>query len=332
MTHRHYCTYFDHRYLPLGIALHESLVAAGGAFTLWVLALDDETRGFLEHAAFPSMEVVPLSRLEAHDPELKRTAATRSRVEYYFTCTPCLPRYLMDVEDLHEVTYLDSDLWFFNSPELVFSELGSGSVAIVPHRFSERAMRSHASYGHYNVGWLTFRNDADGRACLDWWRDRCIEWCYDRVEPTRYADQKYLDEIPVRFGGVKVIRQSGANLAPWNVAQAEVTKGNHGVLANGEPLVFFHFQGLRRVSTNWYDTNLGSYGARTTPVLRRGVFEPYLHAIRSAEAFVASRAPDLAGARGMRRAHLGAWRLRASRAWKTLRALASGNLVRIAAK
>lgn len=327
MTHRHYCTYFDHRYLPLGLALHASLLRHGNEFTLWVLALDEEAASFLDTGNLPSLRVVRLAQLEAFDPELKAIEGTRTRVEYYFSCSPCLPRYLMDVEGVGEITYLDSDLWFFDSPEIVFEELGSDSVAIVPHRFSGRAAKSHLKYGHHNVGWLTFRNDANGRECLEWWRSKCIEWCYDRVEPNRYADQKYLDTFEVLFHGVHPINHPGANLAPWNVAGHAVARGKQGVLVDGKPLVFFHFQGLRKIAPRVYDSNLASYGARLTPALRTGVFEPYLRALRDAETFIATRLPSLAGTQSLRRADLSQWRLRMSHTWRTFRTRITGTLV-----
>lgn len=327
MRHRHYCTYFDHRYLPLGLALHESLLRHGGEFTLWVLALDRECADFLEAAALPNVRVVPLAELEAFDPELKAVEGTRSRVEYYFTCSPCLPRYVMRAHGVDEITYLDSDLWFFSSPEPVFEELGDGSVAIIAHRFTGASAASHARHGIYNVGWLTFRNDGPGKACLEWWRARCIEWCFDRVEADRYADQKYLDRFPELFDGVVGITHPGANLAPWNVGASQVTLRDGAVRVDAQPLVFFHFQGLKRIEGDTYDTNLTSYGARMTPALRDGVFLPYIAALRRAEAFVAPRLPQAIGAQGLRRAGLNQWRVRASRAWRTFRARSAGNLV-----
>lgn len=327
MTHRHYCTYFDHRYLPLGLALHESLMHHGGDFTLWVLALDHECTGFLLAAALPNVRVVPLSNLEAYDSELKAVESTRSRVEYYFTCSPCLPRYLMHVHGVDAITYLDSDLWFFSSPEAVFDEIGGNSVAIIPHRFTGKAAVSHAKHGHYNVGWLTFHADAGGTACLEWWRARCIEWCFDRVEADRYADQKYLDRFPELFDSVVNITHPGANLAPWNVAAAEVSLHDGQPFVDGRALVFFHFQGLRELSPGVYDSNLTSYGARMTPALRDGVFVPYIAALRRAEALIAPRLPKVIGAPGLRRSGLNKWRLLASRTYRTWRARLAGNLI-----
>lgn len=320
MTHRHFCTYFDHRYLALGIALHASLSRVCDDFTLWVLALDEEAADFLDATGLPSLRVVRLAQLEAFDGELKAVESTRSRVEYYFTCSPCLPRYLLDVEKVGEITYLDSDLWFFSSPEAVFDEIGDNAVAIIPHRFSGRAARTHAKHGRYNVGWLTFRDVPDGRACLEWWRERCIEWCFDRVEADRYADQKYLDAFNSRFARVHSVSHSGANLAPWNVGRHQIARNAAGVTVDGQPLVFFHFQGFRRIDADLYDSNLASYGARLTQVLRHDVFEPYLRALRDAEAFVAARLPAAVGVPGLRRAGMAQWRLRASRRWRALRA------------
>ncbi|MBS0226286.1 MAG: glycosyl transferase [Proteobacteria bacterium] len=326
MPHRHYCTYFDHRYLPIGLALHASLQRVGGEFTLWVLALDKEAGDFLSNSGLPDIRVVPLEALEAFDPELKATEGTRSRIEYYFTCSPCLPRYLLATQGMDAITYLDSDLSFFSSPEPLFEELGEQSVLITPHRFSGTAARTHAKFGRYNVGWLTFRSDVTGMACLDWWRERCIEWCFDRVELDRYADQKYLDHFEELFREVKPTAHPGANLAPWNVASQPVTMENGIVQVAGRPLIFFHFQGLRRVDNDTYDSNLTSYGARLTPALRDGVFRPYIADLRDARTVV-SRHSTAHEEQNLRRAGLSRIRLTASHLWKTLRARIAGNLI-----
>lgn len=326
MLHRHYCTYFDHRYLAVGLALHASLLSVGGTFTLWVLAMDRETADFLEAIALPDIRVVRLETLEAFDPELKAVEPTRSRIEYYFTCSPCFPRYLLAMHRMDAITYLDADLLFFSSPEPLFDELGSDSVAIVPHRFSGSASRTHAKFGKYNVGWLTFRGDQAGLACLYWWRARCIEWCHDRVEADRYADQKYLDHFELNFVGVHALAHPGANLAPWNVAAHMIERKKDIVFVDGLPLVFFHFQGFRRVGMHTYDTNLTGYGARLTPVLRDGVFYPYIAALAKTEALVSKHMTVPAGS-NLRRTDLHSWYLAATRAWRMLRARMMGNLI-----
>lgn len=330
-THRHFCTYFDHRYLARGLALHASLAAVCDDFTLWVLPLSDETEGFLDQAGLGSLQVVRMSSLESFDPELRASRANRSLVEFYFTCSPCLLRYLFAQHpDIMEVTYLDSDLYFFSSPEILFNEISGASVAISPHRFSPKAALSHAKFGRYNVGWLTFRNDANGHACLDWWRDRCLEWCFDRVEADRYADQKYLDRFEALFGGVHVIDHPGANLAPWNLARYAVECHDGKVVVDDRELVFFHFQGLRQLTEHMYDSNLTGYGTRLTELVRQHVFRPYLDALQRAEVFMQSRTLSAVSNEGIRRRGHGLAGLRytAGRALRTLRAAAAGNLIK----
>ena len=326
MPHRHYCTYFDHRYLPIGLALYASLQRVGGEFTLWVLALDDEAVDFLRESGFSGIRVVSLADLEAFDPELKAIECTRSRIEYYFTCSPCFPRYLLATQGMDAITYLDSDLSFFSSPEPLFEELGGGSVLIAPHRFSDAATRTHARYGRYNVGWLTFRSDEAGTACLEWWRQRCIEWCYDRVESDRYADQKYLDQFETMFPGVRPTSHPGANLAPWNIGGHSVEFVDGTARVDGQPLVFFHFQGFRRIDEDTYDSNLTSYGARLTPPMSDGIFRPYIADLRHARDVVAQRMTVHEGP-NLRRKGVHRARLAASRAWRILRARMAGNLI-----
>jgi len=308
------------------MALHASLVRVSGDFTLWVLAMDTEAATVLESLALPGLNVVRLHELEEYDPQLKAVEPTRTRIEYYFTCSPCLPRFLISRHGLDTITYLDSDLAFFSSPEPLFEELGDGSVAIVAHRFAPAAERSHARYGRYNVGWLTFRSDANGLACLDWWRERCLEWCHDRVDGDRYADQKYLEQFEHRFAGVRPLSHPGANLAPWNIARYSIQHSQDGVQVDGMPLVFFHFQGLRRVSRATWDSNLTGYGARLSPVLRADVFRPYIADLCAAEAVVARMLPAV-GSPSLRRADLSRIRLVTSRAWRIFRAWLVDNLI-----
>jgi hypothetical protein len=171
-SHLHFCTYFDRRYLPRALALHASLTAHCRSFTLWALCLDADTLRILSALSLPSLEPIALADLEGDDLQLRAAKASRSLVEYYFTCTPAFPLYLLRKQrEIDLITYLDSDLWFFADPQLVLSEMGARSVAIIPHRFPSRL--SHLEkHGVYNVGWVTFRRDQTGLDCLEYWRSR----------------------------------------------------------------------------------------------------------------------------------------------------------------
>lgn len=279
---RSFCTYFDENYLTRGLALYESLQRHAGHFELWVLCMDDASFTALEQLGLPGIRAVPLSDFERDDEPLRAAKGSRSKIEYYFTCTSSLPLYVFGRHpEVQLITYLDADLFFFADPEPVFEEIGDASVALTPHRFPP-ALRDRERYGIYNVGWISFRRDKTGVECLTWWRDRCIEWCHDREEGGRFADQKYLDDWPARFPNVVVLAQKGANLAPWNVGNYRLRpSASGGVTVDGDPLIFFHFHALKRISRWTYDPGWIEYGVPPSSLLRSRVYVPYLRTLFS---------------------------------------------------
>src|ERR1700736_5427900 len=187
---RNFCTYFDRHYLARALVLYDSLKRNCADFKLWMLCLDEESYTALEKLKLPEVSLISLNELERDDSQLLQAKTNRSLLEYYFTCTPSLPLFIFNRNsDVDLITYLDADLYFFSDVEPLFGEIGNHSVAIIAHRFS-KDFRKHEWNGIYNVGWVTFRRDDNGLSCLQWWRDRCIEWCYDRVENNRFAAQK----------------------------------------------------------------------------------------------------------------------------------------------
>ncbi len=306
---RHFCTYFDKNYLSRGLSLYHSLGAHHPSARLYVCCFDEETFAYLKRAALPDLVAIPSSALEAHDPQFAAARAGRTLLEYYFTSTPCWIRFVLDrFPEVELITYLDADLRFFASSEPAFAELGGDSVAIVEHRFLPH-LRHLDAFGRFNVGWLSFRRDLAGLACLNWWRERCIEWCYDRVEPERMGDQKYLDRFPRLFDKVKILGHKGVDAAPWNLDVARVRSDGSAVWVDGQELICFHFQGLKHLAGSLYESGLRSYGVEMVPVLRRHVFEPYLLELTRHEAALVREGIGIGRARSWRSLRTGLRRL-----------------------
>lgn len=257
---QYHCTYFDRNYLLRGLALYQSLREVGAEFTLWALCLDDESHATLTELAWPGLVPVSLVDLEAFDPELVAVRPTRTLIEYFFTLTPALPTYLLAQHpEIDVISYLDADLLFYSNPSLVLDELKQGSVLIIPHGFPDH-LRHLEVHGKFNVGMVSFRNDAHGRETLARWRRRCIEWCYDRVEDGRFADQRYLDDWPDVHEEVVVLDRPGVGLAPWNFTRFDLDVAHDPPLVDGQPLVYFHFQGFKSLSKRLFDDGLDDYG------------------------------------------------------------------------
>jgi hypothetical protein len=283
MLNRVYCTYFDHNYLSRGLALYRSLQRHAPDSRLWVLCLSAECYRILVALDLPGIVPVRLEDFEATDPELAATRANRSIVEYYFTCSPAWMLYVLAREtDTEWVTYLDGDLYFFSSPEVIYDELKDAVVAIIPHRYAPN-LEERRSFGTYNVGWVGVRNGPDGIAVIKWWRERCIEWCHDYVDGDRYADQGYLDSFSRLSSRVRAIENIGANLAPWNIANYHIDFRDGRVMIDATPLVFFHFQGLRK-GLHWFIFNSHRiFGAPFCKRTREHVYRPYVDELLAAE-------------------------------------------------
>jgi hypothetical protein len=271
-----FCTYSDENYLPHVLALLSSLRAQEGTFRLLLLCLTEEAFRRAQPLQGDDFRICSIRDLESADPELYETKNGRSTIEYYFTCTPCWTRLAMEKEPEAEwMTYLDADLYFYQSPNVIMTLLEKYSVGITPHRFPE-SLRHLEAHGKFNVGWVSFRRDTNGKKCLEDWRIKCLEWCYDRAEDGRYGDQKYLDEWPDRFSRVKVLNDRGINLASWNVGGGKLTAQQGGVRINGQPLIFYHFSGLRQLRPGFYDPQWSQHAIRPCRVLRNLVYRPYV--------------------------------------------------------
>src|SRR5260370_1189883 len=273
---RYFCTYFDQRYLSQGLAMSESLNRHCQNFKLWVLCLDTEVYRRLRELEIPRMELIPLEELERDDPDLAEVKKNRSLLEYYFTCTPSLPLFVLENNrEVDLVTYLDADLFFFSSPDALFEEIADHSVAIIPHRFA-RSDGKAERYGTFNVGWVSFRRDNDGLACLQRWRAQCLTWCADQSEGERFADQKDLHDWPTRFRNLTILRHNGANPAPWNLSYYDISVSGKNIYVNNEPLIFYHFHGLNQLGQHLYDTRLYDYKAKATSLVICEIYRPYL--------------------------------------------------------
>ena len=247
----HFCTCFDNNYLIYGCALYDSLRRIVADFTLYIVCLDETVRENLATLGWPEAVLIPLSEIEADDPEYAATAATRSRVEYIFTLSPVMPLYLLrKYPEIDILAYLDSDLYFFASPEVLYQEMGDRSLLIFEHDFYREESFRARDAGRFNMAFQLYRNDPTGRACLNHWRRECLEWCFDRMEDGKFADQKYLEEWPEKFGAVIASNHSGGGLAPWNCGKHRFNLSGTAPEADGKPVIFYHYQGCKALEMN----------------------------------------------------------------------------------
>jgi hypothetical protein len=248
-----------------------------------VLCLDDETYRTLTRLRLEHVKLVELTELELAHPELLRAKPGRKAFEYYWTCGPAFLMYIFQRHaSIKALTYIDADLFFFGDPSPLHLELDQNSILLFEHRFSPAVHADHSVKGIYNVGLIIFRRTPVTLACLEWWSERCIEWCFGSIEPSRYGDQKYLEEWPDRFGEVTISGNLGGGLAPWNVGNYRYHYEEGRVFVDGEPLIFYHFNRLRVINRWLYDPGLWRYHTKMDPRVKREIYLPYVRELRAA--------------------------------------------------
>lgn len=255
MEMNHFCTLFDSLYLTRGLALYRSLINTSDPFILYVYCFDDECYESLFYLKLPN--ILPIRLCDFETEELLRVKPSRTQGEYCWTGTPHVLRDALNRFHLEEVTYLDADIYFFNSPSILLSEFrqSGASVLLTEHRWSPRQNGTEL-YGVYCVQFMTFRSDANGMKVLNWWADRCIEWCFNRVEDGKFGDQKYLDNWSTQFESIYVVQNIGGGVAPWNIQQYRVTEGPK---VDGIPVIFYHFHRFKIYESGRFSLCDGPY-------------------------------------------------------------------------
>lgn len=269
-----FCTLFDSNYASKGIALYLSLEQQTDNFVLYVMGMDRKCQEILNAIGFKHMIVECIDDVDSL--ELAEAKSNRSRAEFCWTCGSFFTDYFLHKYNLPDITYLDSDLMFFSSPQAVFDELEgkNASVGLASH------FMKYPLFGKYCVQYVYFKNDKDGSDCLRWWRDECLQWCYSRVEDGKYGDQKYLDYFADKFNHVCEIDNRGVGVAYWNMNDNSYKDGYTYYKGQKWPTVFFHYSGINvQVKDGVMTFRHTMY---LTKIIRQTFIEPYADLMKEA--------------------------------------------------
>ena len=233
----HFVTICDYKFLPQLLNLYRSFEKTIDEFILHVVCVNRATFEFVGN--LPLKSINPINLTDFEDETLLRLKEERSAREYFWTLTPQLPTFVIKAYGkIERITYLDADLFFYRSPKIIINRFlkTNKNMLITDHAFATHFDQSHHS-GKFCVQFITFRFP-DAEPIRKEWADLCIDWCYDKSEPGRYGDQKYLERLEQKYpDDIHVLEQKEFCQAPWNHLRFSYSDA-----------IFNHFQGLRIVS------------------------------------------------------------------------------------
>lgn len=233
-----FCTLFDSYYIHKGIATYLSLERVTEDFHLYVMAFDKDSYNKLKEIGFKHMTVELVDDFET--PELLAVKPTRNKAEYCWTCGPSVIWHFMQKYKLPDITYIDADLFFMSSPQIIFDEIGDKSIGLTEHNNVDSSIS-----GRFCVQYNYFKNDEEGVKALKWWRDSCIDWCFSRFEDGKFGDQRYLDAFPQRYNNICVVENRGVGIGSWNMLRYKFTDTDLTFEGKKYPFVFFHMHGIK---------------------------------------------------------------------------------------
>ena len=168
----------------------------------------------------------------------------------------CLAKYVGVAHVLRHSTsadrcvYADADILFFGDTVEAVSELGEKAILLTPHQFApstDAAEHDYLLHGWVNAGFFVAnRDNSDVSKLLCWLVDRILRRGFLAPSLGLSADQTWVSLLPAMFSeNVAISRNPGCNVAYWNLHERKLVQDGDTFLANGRPLMFFHFSGFQ---------------------------------------------------------------------------------------
>ena len=263
-----FCTYFDKNYLSKFLVLKDSIDKFNIQYNFFVLALDDFVKDFFGKNKIKNIQLISLKDLEQEYGDLIVAKNNRSLIEYYFTLSPFLPRYVFKKFKCNNISYVDSDFFFFTDPTKLFLQSSNSSITLINQEFETK-------YGIFNVGLIFYNfNFSETLEIINNWSDQCLNSCIDIPDTKKntYADQKYLDEWIVKLKNIKILFPEYSVLSPWD--------SNSLIECNIDNIFAFHFHGFE-INNNFFSTGFSNYSKKPSKLILDKIYYPYVKKIYS---------------------------------------------------
>jgi hypothetical protein len=176
---------------------------------------------------------------------------------------------LLERSDSAYVTYLDPDLYFYDSINHIRKAHKEFDVLLTPHIINPPLNNSviwndevfgTLRHGVFNLGFVSFKKSNYSLRVSRWWADRLNVSCSSNYSSGVFTDQKWWDLSPVYFPEISIVKNFGWNMAPWNLEERNLVSLNPPILSNGEALIFFHYS--KFPSNEFSSKVLGSHNTK----------------------------------------------------------------------
>ncbi len=285
-----YVTNFDSGYLSRAMVLAETFAQFCMEGKLYLFCMDNIAYAVMRELALPRTEAVPHDEFASS--ELAMLRPLRTVGEYCWTSKPFILEYALAKNPNAEWgVYLDTDMMVLGDLSAPLQAEVDLDALFTPHSLSREFQAFEGHVGRFNAGFAAFRSTNKGRDALREWKRLCVESVSFVPTAQRFADQKYLDIIAAHWRCEPTTPRPGLNAAPWNIGSYMISQDDKTVFVDGDPLLLYHFQGLRVLMDWLYDLYVGMY--RLPVPVKRAIYVPYIERLHRAERQLKSRFPKV---------------------------------------
>ncbi|HYJ85899.1 MAG TPA: hypothetical protein VEW46_07585, partial [Pyrinomonadaceae bacterium] len=228
--------------------LAESFRAVHPDGECYVLIVDDFEG--LVRPAEERFEVVGLEELDI--PDLPSFCFKYNVTELSTAAKPYFLEHLLTGRGLGKLLYIDPDILVTNPIGGLFDRLDQFDIVLTPHLdkdYPEDGLSPDDAFvlksGTYNLGFIGIRDTPTVREFLSWWQRKLYNKCVIDHRNGYFVDQRFIDLLPGLFDNYFIEKDTGYNVAYWNLHSRRLSRENGRWMCNGSPLYFYHFSGYR---------------------------------------------------------------------------------------
>ena len=240
------CTIIAKNYISFARTLAQSFLTHHPDYKFYVLIVDE----FAEYVqpADESFEIIALADLNIPDPE---RLCFRYDVKELCTAVKAdLLSFLLKEKSIFTLLYLDPDILVTANLDQLYEQLSTFDIILTPHLdkdYPADGLLPDDGFilraGQFNLGFIGVNSSENACAFLNWWKTKLYENCVVDLLSGYFVYQKFIDFVPLFFANFLVERDTGYNVAYWNLHSRKLTKANGTWRCNNRLLYFFHFSG-----------------------------------------------------------------------------------------
>jgi hypothetical protein len=245
-------TLCSNNYLAQAKILCDSITAHHPDYT-FIFGLVDELNQDIDYSFFSPHLILPVEKIAI--PDFDGLWKKFNIIEFNTSVKASYFKYLFkSYPGVNTICYLDPDIRVYHPLNLLEKEFELNEVLIVPHILTpinidgqNPAENLFLNYGLYNLGFIGLhRNCTLAGGLLDWWEERTLNLGYDNPCKGLFVDQLWINLVPLFFEKVKILKNAGLNMAPWNLHERRIkAETKEPEMIDGTPLYFFHFSSYK---------------------------------------------------------------------------------------